>query len=192
MVAWSTASTVALLAKPVLLADTVHPVVSDVLEASRAIRVLRVISVFPRLRVFVAHLGQATLLAFQLGVLYVAVTYSFALVGMFGFAVRCCVARVVRLRLRRAVAARLMPRPSTPRAVEPQHANPDDPEFACECSQQDYSFATFNYAMLALFQITVGCVSELLAAVPRPMQPASRRCMAATTAATTGTPYATR
>ena len=146
VVVWSLASTALLLAYPAWLADTIHPIVSDLLELSRGVRVLRIISVFPRLRSFVGTLGTCTLLALQLGVLYVAVTYSFAVVGMYAFAVRCYRGTAVHSG------------EDTRSHCAPQHVNPDS--FQCQCSPQDYSFANFNHAMLALFQITVGYVAS--------------------------------
>jgi len=160
VVLWCTLSTLLLLFHPAWLADTIHPTVSDVLEASRAVRVLRVVSVFPRLRQFVSTLGDCTTLAFQLGLLYVLVTYSFAVIGMDAFSVW------LHPNTHSGGCDNPGARASCPTCclfscfvcwgtvgVVLQGVNQD---VQCECSYQDYSFTSFRQAMLALFQITVG------------------------------------
>lgn len=64
------------------LTQTVNAGAQDLLGIPRGMRLMRILSVFKRFRTFVSTLGDCVAVALQLGVLYFATTYMFAVVGM--------------------------------------------------------------------------------------------------------------
>jgi hypothetical protein len=57
----------------------------DLFEASRAFRVLRVVTIYTALRNFMTTMADIFKLTMYLAIIYAAITYSFACVGMFIF-----------------------------------------------------------------------------------------------------------